>query len=218
MKFARFDISRTIAAPFALAAAVLLAGCDQQRQVREFLWTPDMHFSPALKAQEPNPFTETGEMFRPVEGTVPVNFQPYTISNEEADELASALVNPLPMTEAVLRVGERYYNIYCVACHSSTGDGLGSVVRARAGMPQPPSLFSEKLVDEWTDGRIYHVLTVGQGNMPAYAAKITPEQRWAITHYVRSLQRAALPSEDDLREAEELESRRTFTARPASSQ
>lgn len=205
MKFARFDIGRTARFAAVALCALALGGCDEQRQVREFLWTPDMHFSPAIKAQEPNPWSPNGGMFLPVEGTVPIGFEPYTITDMEADELASALPNPLPRSIEVLNIGERYYSIYCVACHSPTGDGLGSVVRARAGMPQPPSLFSEKLVDEWTDGRIFHAITAGQGNMPAYNTKMTREQRWAVVHYVRSLQRAALPTEEDLREAEELE-------------
>lgn len=186
-------------------SALVLAGCDEQRQVREFLWTPDMHFSPAIKAQEPNPWSETGAMFLPVEGTVPIGFEPYTISDMEADELASALPNPLPRSIEVLNIGQRYYHVYCVSCHGDTGDGLGSVVRARAGMPQPPSLFDDKLVDDWSDGRIFHVLTAGQGNMPAYNTKMTAEQRWAVVHYVRSLQRAARPSEEELEEAQRME-------------
>ena len=51
----------------------------------------------------------------------------------------------------------------------------------------PPKLYSEKIRNEWSDGRIFHVITVGQGNMPAYAARIESDKRWAIIHYVRSL-------------------------------
>jgi len=197
-------VTRLIASLLAVCV-VVLSGCDGRRETREFLLMPDMHFSPAIKAQEPDPFNEGGKMRMPVEGTVPVGFHPYTITNEEADTVAMALENPLSPTIDVLRTGRKYYNIYCTPCHGSTGAGDGSVIKTLSGMPQPPSLYEEKIRDEWTDGRIYHVITVGQGNMPAYNAKMTPEKRWAVIHYVRALGRAAYPSEEDLEMLRKLE-------------
>jgi mono/diheme cytochrome c family protein len=196
MKFAKSTSLLALA-----AVAALATGCDGRRETREILLMPDMHFSPAVKAQEPAPLTRTGEMRRPVPGTVPVDFQPYTIGDLEADELASKLQNPLPRTPEVLLAGAKYYGIYCTPCHGASGNGLGNVVKALAGMPMPPSLFSDKIVDEWTDGRIYHVITAGQGNMPAYKSKLSPEKRWAVIHYVRTLGEAARPTEADIAEA-----------------
>lgn len=181
----------------ALVAGGLLTACDGRRDTREVLNMPDMHFQESFKAQEPNPWAPNGTMMTPPEGTVPVNYQPYTIGDLQADELASKLENPLPATEDVLRVGHKYYGVFCISCHGETGNGMGKVVTANAGMPIPPSLYSEKLRNEWTDGRIFHVITRGQGNMPAYN-RIDPDKRWAIIHYVRSLQRAANPTEEDL--------------------
>jgi len=195
---------RLITSLFA-ASLLLLSGCDGRREVREILLMPDMHFSPAVKAQEPDPLTEFGQMRMPVEGTIPVGFQPYTITNEEADTLAAAMVNPLPPTIEVLRTGRKYYNVYCTPCHGASGMGDGTVVRALAGMPQPPSLYSDKIINEWSDGRIFHVLTVGQGNMPAYNVRLTTEKRWAVVHYVRALGRAANPTEEDLEMLEQLD-------------
>jgi len=34
--------------------------------------------------------------------------------------------------------------------------------------------------------------------MPSYASQILPEDRWAVVHYVRALQRAAHPLPQDL--------------------
>lgn len=164
-----------------------LAACDGRRETREILNMPDMHFSYAYKAQEENPFAKKGPMMLPAEGTIPVNFVPYTITNDEADTKAMALVNPLPPTPEVLLTGEKYYNIYCIVCHGAAGDGHGTVIRANAGMPMPPKLYSDKIRKEWTDGRIFHVITVGQGNMRPYNTKVDVEKRWAIIHYVRSL-------------------------------
>lgn len=195
MKFAELTDGMRAGA-LLLAVALVLAGCDGRRESREFLNMPDMHFQPSVKAQEPNPWAPNGGMLMPPEGTVPVDWQPYTITNAEADELASQLQNPLPATREVLRTGERYYNVFCIACHGANGDGMGSVIRTNAGMPPPPSLYSEKLVDEWTDGRIFHVITRGQGNMPGYP-RIDADKRWAIVHYVRALQRAQLATDEE---------------------
>ena len=187
-----------------LALVLVAAGCDGRRETREVLFTPDMHFSPAVKAQEADPFSPAGFSMRiPPEGTVPRGFEPYTITDAQADELASKLENPLPRTWEVLKTGEKYYNISCAPCHNGTGDGMGTVITAQAGMPIPPSLLSDKLVDEWTDGRIFHVITRGQGNMPSYASRLSADKRWAVIHYVRALQRAARPTDEDMAEAEE---------------
>jgi len=185
-----------------LAMAALLFGCDGRRETREVLNMPDMHFQPSIKAQEPQPWTEFGEMMKPVPGTVPMDWQPYTITNQQADELASQIPNPLPASAEVLLTGQRYFNIFCTPCHGEHGDGMGTVIRANAGMPLPPSLHTEKDAQQWTDGRIFRVITRGQGNMPSYQ-RIEPEKRWAIIHYVRALQRSQAPTEQDLRDAEQ---------------
>jgi len=179
-----------------------MAGCDGRRERREIMNMPDMHYSPAVKAQEPDKLSPTGSSMRPpVPGTVPVNFQPYTITNDEADTVAAKLANPLPATREVLKAGEKYYNIFCLVCHGKLGLGDGAVIKANAGMPQPPSLMADKVVKEWSDGRIFHVITVGQGNMPSYAARMDAEKRWAVIHYLRAMQRAQHPTEADLKAA-----------------
>jgi hypothetical protein len=71
-------------------------------------------------------------------------------------------------------------------------------------MPIPPSLFSDKIRNEWTDGLVFHTIKMGQGQMPAYNTRMTDEQKWAVVHYVRALGRAAHPSEADLAAVERL--------------
>jgi mono/diheme cytochrome c family protein len=77
----------------------------------------------------------------------------------------------------------------CVVCHGPEGDGQGYIVPI---YPMPPSLHSLK-VRNWPDGRIFHVITRGQNLMPSYATQILPEDRWAVIHYVRALERSHLP-------------------------
>jgi mono/diheme cytochrome c family protein len=104
------------------------------------------------------------------------------------------MVNPLEPTPDVLESGKKYFNTYCIVCHGARGDGRGYIVPK---FTMPPSLFSDKLI-HWTDGRIYHTVTLGQGLMSSYATQLRPSQRWAVIHYVRALQRAANPTETDL--------------------
>ena len=53
------------------------------------------------------------------------------------------------------------------------------------GLREPPSLVD---LPPYPDGYYYDVISVGYGLMPAYAEKLTPEQRWAVVAYVRALQ------------------------------
>jgi mono/diheme cytochrome c family protein len=72
----------------------------------------------------------------------------------------------------------------------------------RRGMPEPPSFHIERL-REAPDRHVMTVIAEGWGVMYGYAARIRPEERWAIVAYLRALQLsrgvpvAALP--DDLR-------------------
>ncbi len=57
----------------------------------------------------------------------------------------------------------------------------------RRGYRPPPSLHVERLRDAPV-GHFYDVMTRGLGAMPDYAQQIPPEDRWAISAYVKALQ------------------------------
>jgi mono/diheme cytochrome c family protein len=173
-----------------LLLAVGVVGCKHSEP--NFIFMPDMYYSPAIKAQE------EGGMRTPVKGTVPRGFTSYDYAVENNEDLGRKLVNPLPRTKAVMQRGQQQFNTYCMVCHGAYGEGDGSVVPK---MPRPPSLQTEK-VQNWPDGRIFHVISAGQNVMPSYSTQIAQEDRWAIVHYIRALQRAKHPSEADLKTAE----------------
>jgi hypothetical protein len=180
-----------------LAAAIVsilaLASCRHEEP--NFIYMPDMVYSPAMKAQK------EGAMRMPVEGTVSRDFVRYPYPNDP--DGASKMQNPLRPTMAVLERGKAVYNTYCIVCHGTNADGDGPVA---GKFPRPPTLHSDK-VRGWTDGRIYHVIMMGQNNiMPSYAAQIAPGDRWAIIYYIRALQRSKHPSEQDLKAAQQEES------------
>jgi mono/diheme cytochrome c family protein len=50
----------------------------------------------------------------------------------------------------------------------------------------------EEAVAAWTDGQIYHIITMGRGLMASYAAQVEPDDRWKIILYIRKMQEAEL--------------------------
>ena len=59
----------------------------------------------------------------------------------------------------------------------------------RRGFPAPPSYHSERLRHA-PDGHYFDVITNGYGAMYSYAARVSVNDRWAITAYIRALQRS----------------------------
>ena len=139
-------------------------------------------------------FANGSAMRDPVEGTVARGYMPYLYA-KDPDKAGKFLINPLSPNEMVLLNGQEKYDIFCSMCHGDYGEGDG---RLKGKFPVPPSLHSRKVREDWTDGRIYHVITAGQNSMPSYAKQIPSDDRWAIIHYLRVLQRSQNAKESDL--------------------
>jgi mono/diheme cytochrome c family protein len=160
--------------------------------VEPFSWMSDQT---KLKPQERGALFKDGIGMRPpVPGTVARGFLPYAFTGQP-DSAARYLLNPLAATAAVLERGKTKYLTFCSPCH---GDFGGGDSRLQGQFPNPPTFHSDK-VRGWPDGHIYHVITEGQNVMPGYASQVKRDDRWAIIHYVRALQRARNPVEADLR-------------------
>ncbi|MET0528760.1 MAG: cytochrome c [Microvirga sp.] len=99
---------------------------------------------------------------------------------------AAALAAPGPgVTAALVARGEQRFKAFCTPCHGQSGHGDGAVVSR--GFPAPPSYHQERL-RALTLEQIVRVITQGTGRMYPYADRIPPEDRWAIAHYVKTLQ------------------------------
>jgi mono/diheme cytochrome c family protein len=83
------------------------------------------------------------------------------------------------------------YTNFCLVCHAA--DACGQTPVTERGYPPPPSLLAHN-ARTIRDGRMFHILTYGQNNMPPYAALISPEDRWKAIVYVRSLQTRSTPT------------------------
>lgn len=172
-------------------AAIVTVGCScsDRSSVTNVEIIQDMMDQPALKAQDYEPGDNQKAASRlPVEGTVPVGYKPYQYRlNPAAAE--AALKNPLSGSAEILEIGRAKFDIYCAVCHGAEGKGDGTVAKKMS--IQVPSLVSDK-ARGYNDGRIFHIITDGQGVMSSYAYQITNENdRWAIVNYIRSLQKLA---------------------------
>lgn len=113
----------------------------------------------------------------------------HSYRNDDGSFLAE---NPLRADAETVGRGRDRFNIYCAACHGQTGDG-GLV--AKRWPVKVPSLVAD--VDQPTrerlvgmaPGELFSVITEGKGTMPSYGHQIPAEDRWAIIHYLKALQR-----------------------------
>jgi mono/diheme cytochrome c family protein len=198
------SLSTNRPARFILASAALaaLVSCSDEKSNRGIELMPDMYHSPAYRQQAamvvPKERSADGKehhvpaLLPPVAGTVARDFTPYQIAAADL-ESARQLVNPLAPTTDVLVQGQHGFNIYCATCHGRDGNSAnGYVAKHFAGVPS----INGPNVASFSDGELYHIVTMGRGRMPAYAAQLLPQQRWAVVHYLRALDRATLATAD----------------------
>lgn len=176
----------TIARGACLLLCVLLCGCHT-----------DMRDQPRYEALEASTFFADGQSARPlVEGTVArgqLNEDDAFYRGKVEGEFVSQL--PLELDAELLDRGQDRYEIYCAVCHGLTGDGDSMIVRR--GLKRPPSLHIDRLRDA-PAGHYFDVITHGFGVMPRYAVQLEPRDRWAITAYVRVLQKSQNAALDDV--------------------
>lgn len=159
----------------------------------------------SLPQEENTLFADGRSMRMPVKGTV-------ARGRYLADDAAVAMATgrtatglvqniPIQVDGALLKLGQKKFNVYCAPCHSPVGDGNGMVWRVGKGVGmsvQPTSLHDPRLLT-MPDGHFYDVVTNGVRNMSGYASQIpNHHDRWAIVAYIRALQRSQAANPTDL--------------------
>jgi len=172
-----------------MVAIVLSFAAGRDFSKPHFEVMPDMYHNPSYRAFEENENTPDHMTLRePAPGSIPRGLMPFEYERTEQDALRAGeeIINPKsPGDTDSLARGATAYAIYCQHCHGPDGAGDGMV--ARRGFPPPPSLLIEHAI-KMKDGQMFHVATLGQGNMPAHAAQVSREDRWNIINYIRTLQ------------------------------
>ncbi len=166
-----------------------LTACSFDKSKPNIELIQDFMESPALKAQEYDATAPNNSAMRlPPDNTVPRGFKPYAFAKDYEGALKQ--VNPLAgdMSESVLNVGMKYYNTNCMVCHGTHGEGSEKSSVSQLMALKPPTLLSDK-IRNWSDGNIFHVVTMGQGVMGPYASHIPARYRWQVVNYIRHLQK-----------------------------
>ncbi len=169
-----------------LIAGYMLAGTKYNKPNFEYL--PDMAYSCAVQTQAENPFYKN---HKPIAGAIARKEKPlhFGSSEEEGKRAGRQLDNPLKNDKLKdLQRGQVIYQRFCTVCHGAGGRGNGPA--SLRGFPRPPSLLLETAVNK-PDGQIFHIITYGFKNMPAYGAQIGRPDRWQVVNYLRKLQESS---------------------------
>lgn len=124
---------------------------------------------------------------------------PYRLGKDSL-ALSENIKNPLDSSAAILADGKILYEIYCDHCHGAKGTGDGKVAaggvkivvngeeKERSTYNGVANLTSDALKNI-SEGHIFHVITHGKGLMWPHGSQISPEDRWKISKYVKTLQK-----------------------------
>jgi mono/diheme cytochrome c family protein len=158
-----------------LAIVPLAAGLLITYDIIKIDWISFMEIQPSYSPQEdPLPLPA---------GSVPVQGAAYIPA-------LGAPPNPVQADEASLARGKTQFEINCVICHGATARGNGPFA-AFLNPTKPTNLLEGRPVT-LSDGELFMTITDGVvGTMPSLKENLpTPEMRWDVVNYVRSLQRA----------------------------
>jgi hypothetical protein len=186
-----------IIATLILTTAVVFVSCDSKRKPGK-IYMPDMAYSRAYETYAPQDSTlfttdianASHKIYynsQPVQGTVNRGeLYAYTVPNDSNGliNLSKEVKNPLPpLTKPDSLEAARLFNINCAICHGEKAGNNGPVSLKLGGVKNILTASPG-----YSDGRLYHILAYGQGNMGSYASQLDRKQRWMIVQYIRSLE------------------------------
>lgn len=170
-----------------LTLCLLLLSCSRGEGDRGYEIFPDMVHSVAYEAYSENEITKDGKtMMVPPEGSIARGHMPFTYGQgeKEAERAGRELKDPYEVSQKTLVRGQFLYETYCLVCHGVKGEGDGPLIPK---FPNPPS-FTAKRVRAFNEGRLFHIIAMGAGDMPSHGVQISWEDRWYLIHYVQKLQ------------------------------
>jgi len=128
-------------------------------------------------------------------------------------EFVPQIPTSIPVSMDLMRRGRERFNVYCAPCLGAGGYGDGMVARRAAEMQTSgagtasgwaaPTNYHTKDVRARPPGYIFNTITHGIRTMPAYDKQVPVFDRWAITAYVKALQRSQDAKAEDVPEVEQ---------------
>jgi mono/diheme cytochrome c family protein len=181
-----------------LSASAALS-CDGKENLHEPEWTLSrMLDQPRYEPYGQSAFFDDGRAMRkPVDSTIAreaVLGAPALVDGMEDGRYVDDF--PVAVTGTLLEEGRAAFEVICSTCHGVLGDG-NSPVAAKMQLRKPPSLLTPDITS-FPPGRVYRIVTVGYGLMPACDYQLTIEERWAVVAYLKALQRSQTARVADL--------------------
>ena len=175
--------------------ALSIVSCTSSGNRTGIEYAPQMYVSDGYEpfSQEEGKVTYNPNnmtMRLPVNGTVArgqSNFAypyPNTAEGYAASAAYTSFVSP---TKSNVAEGERLYNINCWHCHGKSGKNDGPIFESKK-MPTPswPS-YQDDYIKNLPEGQAFHTITCGKGLMGPHSFLLSPEERWKVVQYVKSL-------------------------------
>jgi hypothetical protein len=183
----------------AILGASASVGCDAKQNFHSPEWTLSrMLDQPRYEPYGQSAFFDDGRAMRkPVDSTISREAVLGTPLHDDGIDYGHYADRfPFPVTLALLEEGRLEFEIVCATCHGVLGDG-DSPVAAKMQLRKPPSLLTEDIAS-FPPGRVYRVVTVGYGLMPACDYQLTADERWAVVAYLKVLERSQVAKVSDL--------------------
>lgn len=169
---------------------------DKNNPGYDYMGYQDMYYTKFYKAYSPNPiFSDSMTNQLPAEGSVARGHMPFpyptmTIGDRAMSQALAGMEieNEVEYNDESVAKGKELFTIYCKICHGEVADGNGYLFTSGLFPAKPTSLI-EPYVQNKPDGEIYYVITAGSisGLMGPHGAQVTPDERWMIINYLRSL-------------------------------
>ena len=196
------SIKRISILPLIIVAIAFLGSCKTNELSPGLEYMPDMYRSPSIEEyvdygeiqerRNDSIATKLSAMIPPM-GTIPYtedledvkyNFPyPYAATDEGYAAASASLRNPLAFNEAVYNEGKEIYGKFCVHCHGDNGKGKGSIT-LNGAFPPPPAYSN---IVDLTQGKMFHTLMYGKGNMGSHSSQLNKKELWTVVHYVQTL-------------------------------
>ena len=177
---------------------------------------PDMDRQARYKPQAENDFFDDGRNDRPIPSGAVARGNYFNQNEVFSDDFVDSRLGdiafnkgkksdgscvrriPTEVTVEQVERGRQKYEIFCVSCHGSAGDGNG--VTKPYGV-LAASYHDDRLRNE-ADGYIYDVVMNGKGLMYGLRDRLSPEEAWSVVLYVRALQYSQNAGVDELSSAQ----------------